>query len=94
MQCAYVIDTMIENLTGSLFGNEAANQHLPPLTCCRWCSNWPCGLRGNSDACGFKEIQMLAAFAKDQMKKTHSVRLSDMEPSQWDYIRKNAGIKS
>jgi hypothetical protein len=37
------------------------------------------------------EIQMLAAFANDHMKKSHSVRLSDLDASQWDHIRKNAG---
>lgn len=26
---------------------------LPLLTCCRWCSSWPCGPRGDSDACSF-----------------------------------------
>ena len=28
------------------------------------------------------EIQMLAAFANDHMKKSHSVRLSDLDASQ------------
>ena len=40
---------------------------------------------------GMEEIQMLAAFAKQHMKKSHSVRLSDLDPSQWGCIRKNAG---
>jgi len=37
------------------------------------------------------EIQMLAAFANDHMKKSHSVCLSDLDASQWGHIRKNAG---
>ena len=43
---------------------------------------------------GLEELQTLAAFAKDQMRKTRSVHLSDMEPSQWGHIQKNAGTQS
>ncbi len=40
---------------------------------------------------GMEEIRMLAAFAKQHMKKSHSVRLSDLDSYQWGCIRKNAG---
>jgi len=46
---------------------------------------------GEAGTLGMEEIQMLAAFAKDHMNKSHSVRLSDLESSQWGQIRKNAG---
>lgn len=42
---------------------------------------------------GLDETKMLAAVAKDQMKKAHSVRLSNLEPSQWDHIRMTAGLR-
>ena len=46
---------------------------------------------GEAALLGIEEIRMLAAFAKQHMKKSHSVRLSDLDPSQWGCIRKNAG---
>ncbi len=46
---------------------------------------------GEAALLGMEEIQMLAAFAKQHMNKSHSVRLSDLDPSQWGCIRKNAG---
>ena len=46
---------------------------------------------GEAALLGMEEIRMLAAFAKQHMKKSHSVRLSDLDPSQWGCIRKNAG---
>ncbi|KAL0019266.1 hypothetical protein WJX77_007151 [Trebouxia sp. C0004] len=51
----------------------------------------PAGLQ-DSGPLGMEEIQMLAAFAKDHMKKSHSVRLSDLDASQWGHIRNNAGL--
>ena len=48
---------------------------------------------GEAGLMGMEEIQMLAAFAKQQMTKSHSVRLSDLDPSQWGCIRKNAGAR-
>ena len=47
--------------------------------------------RGEAALLGMEEIRMLAAFAKQHMNKSHSVRLSDLDPSQWGCIRKNAG---
>ena len=41
---------------------------------------------------GMAEIQMLAAFAKQHMNKSHSVCLSALDPSQWGHIRKMAGV--
>ena len=38
-----------------------------------------------------EELQTLAAFAKDQMKKSKSVRLSKVGASEWGHIQKNAG---
>ena len=46
---------------------------------------------GEAALLGMEKIRMLAAFAKQHMKKPHSVRLSDLDPSQWGCIRKNAG---
>lgn len=46
---------------------------------------------GEPDLLGMEEIWVLAAFAKQHMTKSHSVRLSDLDPSQWGCIRKNAG---
>ena len=46
---------------------------------------------GEAALLGMEEIRMLAAFAKQHMKKCHSVRLSEFDPSQWGCIRKNAG---
>ena len=40
---------------------------------------------------GMEELQTLAAFAKDQMKKSKSVCLSDMGASEWGHIQKNTG---
>ncbi|KAL3146309.1 hypothetical protein ABBQ32_003006 [Trebouxia sp. C0010 RCD-2024] len=48
---------------------------------------------GDADLLGMEEIRMLAAFAKQHMTKSHSVRLSDLDPSQWGCIRKNAGLR-
>ena len=61
---------MIESLTGSQFGDDAANQHLP---------HHIAGAAAIGRV-GFQEIQLLSAFAKDQ--KTHSVCLSDEGPHQ------------
>lgn len=46
---------------------------------------------GEAALLGMEEIRLLAAFAKQHMKKSHSVRLSDLDPSQWGCIRKTAG---
>ena len=46
---------------------------------------------GEAALLGMEEIQNLAAFAKQHMETSHSVRLSDLDPSQWGCIRKNAG---
>ncbi|KAL3148966.1 hypothetical protein ABBQ32_001823 [Trebouxia sp. C0010 RCD-2024] len=48
---------------------------------------------GEAALLGMEEIRMLAAFAKQHMKKSHSVRLSELDPSQWGCIRKNAGLR-
>ncbi|DBA87267.1 TPA: hypothetical protein ACH3X1_004329 [Trebouxia sp. C0004] len=42
-------------------------------------------LQGGGEAAllGMEEFRMLAAFAKQHMKKAHSVRLPDLDPSQW-----------
>ncbi|DBA89169.1 TPA: hypothetical protein ACH3X1_016327 [Trebouxia sp. C0004] len=49
---------------------------------------------GEADLLGIDEIRTLAAFAKQNMTKSHSVRLSDLDPSQWGCIRKNAGMQA
>lgn len=41
---------------------------------------------------GMEELQTLAAFAKDQMKKSKSVRLSAVGASEWGHIQKNTGV--
>ncbi|DBA77360.1 TPA: hypothetical protein ACH3X2_000877 [Trebouxia sp. C0005] len=41
---------------------------------------------------GMEELQTLAAFAKDQMKKSKSVRLSAVGASEWGHIQKNTGL--
>ena len=46
---------------------------------------------GEADLLGMGEIRALAAFAKQHMKKSHSVRLSDLDTSKWGCIKKNAG---
>ena len=46
---------------------------------------------GEADFLGMEEIQALAAFAKQHMMTCHSVRLSDLDSSNWGCIRKNAG---
>ncbi len=51
---------------------------------------------GREDAgkLGMDEIQVLAAFAKNHMKKCQSVRVSELDASQWGHIRKKAGTKA
>ncbi|KAL0040610.1 hypothetical protein WJX77_012388 [Trebouxia sp. C0004] len=57
--------------------------------------NEDCVLGQGSEEAGLldmEEIWMLAAFAKQQMTTSHSVRLSKLDPSLWGHIRKNAGL--
>ena len=44
-----------------------------------------------ADLLGMGEIRALAAFTKQHMTKSHSIRLSDLDFSKRSCIRKNAG---
>ena len=46
---------------------------------------------GEADLLGMGEIQALAPLAKQHMKKSRSVRLSDLDTSKWGCIKNNAG---
>lgn len=47
---------------------------------------------GVVDAMGLEDLQELAAFARQHLKKSRSVRLSSLNPSKWGDITRNAGI--
>lgn len=42
-------------------------------------------------AMGLEDLQELAAFARQHLKKSRSVRLSSLNPSKWGDITRNAG---
>ena len=65
-------------------------QQHPQLRVLQRCSTHPLGVVGAA-VVGMEELQTLAAFAKDQMKKSKSVRLSDVGASEWGHIQKNTG---
>ena len=39
-----------------------------------------------------EELQPLLAFVKDQMLKSASIRLSDMDTSAWGAVQRTAGV--